>query len=114
LYVSQSDNLIRKITPNGTVTTIAGTVSPLNSPFVMPRGMFFDNIGNLYIESSYQIEKITPNGVISNFAGIYNQQNDTLGIISSATFGFLEGMVIDSNGNFYISESNEVREITTE
>jgi streptogramin lyase len=114
LYVAQTDNLIRKITPNATVTTVAGTASPLTSSFEMPRGMFVDKTGNLYVGSDYQLLKVTPAGQVSVIAGIANQEGPRYGILTTATLGFMEGIVIDSNGNVYLSEGNGIDEITFE
>jgi len=116
LYVTEGDNLVRKITPQGVVTSIAGTIPlPLSSPFGMPQGIAFDASGNMYLEDSgrYQIEKMTPSGQLSVFAGTGNQ-NFVNGPVTSASFGFMEGIVIDPQGNIFISEGNQINEITFE
>ena len=116
LYIAQGDNLIRKITPNATVTTVAGTASPLTSVFEMPRGMFVDKTGTLYVGSNYQILKVTPTGQVSVFAGAASQngENYEYGLITAARLDFVEGIVIDTNGNVYLSQGNEIDEITFE
>ena len=116
LYVSQADNLIRKITPGAVVTSIAGTVAiPITSSFNLSQGIAVDNSGNIYIENSgqYQIEKISPSGQISVFAGTGNQQYIP-GVLSKASFNFMEGIVIDGSGNIYASEANLICKISTQ
>lgn len=75
LYVSDSDNhAIRKITPAGVVTTLAGNGSPgfedgagAQAQFMFPRGLAVDAAGNVFVADhyNYRIRKITPNGVVS-------------------------------------------------
>ena len=81
LFVSDTGNhRIRRITPAGTVSVVAGsgavgdggdggpaTAAELNQP----RGLVIDAAGNLYFADSlnHRIRKITPAGVISTVAG---------------------------------------------
>jgi secreted PhoX family phosphatase len=79
LYVADSGNqAIRKITPDGVVTTIAGTgvMGADNGPvatatFDGPAGIAVDAAGNLYIADfgNKMIRKITPGGTVSTLAG---------------------------------------------
>lgn len=70
VYVTDTDNhTIRKITPSGEVTTIAGVAgasgnangSPSAARFNAPRGPYLDSAGNLYIADSAnnQIRKLS-------------------------------------------------------
>jgi len=72
------DNRIRKVSTSGTITTFAGNgifaLPPDGSPatqFGGPRGLAFDNGGNLYATSGAGsvVEKIAPNGTASRVAG---------------------------------------------
>ena len=81
LYISDNLNyVIRKLAPDGIITTIAGNASAgyagdngpatdakLNEPF----GLTFDNAGNLYVADfgNNTVRKITPSGIISTVAG---------------------------------------------
>jgi hypothetical protein len=79
VYVTDgTDNIIRKITPAGVVTTLAGsgqagsangigTAASFNSP----KGLVADAAGNIYVAdgNNWAIRKITPAGVVTTFAG---------------------------------------------
>ncbi len=89
LYIDASNNLlvsdngnhrIRKITPSGTITTIAGNGTPSYSgdagqataaSIQYPGGICQDISGNIYIAdySNNRVRKINPSGIISTFAG---------------------------------------------
>jgi sugar lactone lactonase YvrE len=118
---------IRKITPAGIVTTIAGTGvwgfsgdggPALSATFQDPAYLVLDSSGNLYVTDSVnnRIRKITPGGVISTYAGTgtYGYSGDG-GPATSATFRNPFGMAIDPSGNIYVAdmENHVVREINT-
>jgi sugar lactone lactonase YvrE len=123
LYVSDcGSHKIRKITPAGVVTTIAGSGLPGSTDgigtaasFNFPRGMVFDSSGNLYVADvwSHKIRKITPAGVVSTFAGS-GVKSSVDGIGTAATFNEPSGLAIDSAGNFYVGETvgQKIRKIT--
>jgi sugar lactone lactonase YvrE len=71
-------NLIRKIAPDGTVTTLAGSGASgqadstgTAASFSGPSGVAVDAVGNVYVADTYNnvIRKITPAGVVSTIAG---------------------------------------------
>ncbi|WP_121809078.1 T9SS type B sorting domain-containing protein [Mucilaginibacter kameinonensis] len=124
LYVGdQSNNLIRKITPAGLVTTLAGTPNGVgatngtgsNATFNGPRGMAVDNAGNVYVadEANNLIRKITPAGVVSTYAGSGASGAEN-GASNSASFNTPTGVALDTAGNLYVSDSgnNMIRKIT--
>jgi streptogramin lyase len=124
VYVADNgNNLIRKITPAGVVSTLAGsgmagssngtgTAASFNSPF----GIAVDAAGNVYVADSGNnlIRKITPSGVVSTFAG-----NGSKGAVNAtgtaASFNTPSGLAIDSKGNLYVADENNnlIRKITT-
>src|SRR4051794_38515763 len=74
VYVADTgNNTIRKVTPTGVVTTVAGLASSIGSTdgtgtaarFAGPCGLAVDSVGNLYVADSlnYTIRKVTPTGV---------------------------------------------------
>ncbi len=116
--------LIRKITPSGVVTTVAGTGvqgsangNGVAASFKSPWGIVTDPAGNLYIldPGNSNIRKITPTGDVTTFAG-----NGTMGSADgpalTASFNGLIGMVRDQNGNFYVTDenANRIRMITAD
>jgi hypothetical protein len=86
LYVADSYT-IRKITPAGDVSTLAGkagipgTVDGAGSEarFGIPSGVAVDDDGNVYVADMYTIRKITPAGVVSTLAG------ERLGMLAAPT-----------------------------
>lgn len=79
VYVTEYvTDLIRKIAPDGTVSTFAGNglsgqadSTGTAASFNGPSGVAVDAAGNLYIADTYNnvIRKITPDGVVSTIAG---------------------------------------------
>jgi sugar lactone lactonase YvrE len=122
LYVTDySNNRIRKITPAGDVSTIAGsTISGYAdglgsaAKFAGLNGICCDTSGNLYVTDrfNYKIRKITPNGMVSTVAGSTVGYLDGNGI--SAQFNQPFGITLASDGNFYIAEreNNRIRKMT--
>lgn len=122
VYVADNgNNLIRKITPDGTVSTLAGSglagsangtgaAASFNSPF----GIAVDATGNVYVADSGNnlIRKISPAGVVSTFAG-----NGAKGAVngSAASFNTPSGVAVDAQGNVYVADENNnlIREITS-
>ncbi|WCT12445.1 MBG domain-containing protein [Mucilaginibacter jinjuensis] len=122
IYVAdQGNNRIRKITPDGTVTTFAGNGqgftngAAASATFNNPTGLVFDVKGNLYVSDMYNnaIRKITPGGQVTTFAG-GNYGTSTDGIGTAAIFSFPSGLTIDAAGNLYVTEfnGNTIRKIT--
>ena len=79
LYVADvGNNRVRKIAPDGTITTVAGNGSPgstgnggpATSAQIVPYGgLAVDSSGNLYIRDSSGIRKVTTDGIIHAVAG---------------------------------------------
>lgn len=122
VYVSDgTNNLIRKITSAGVVTTIAGSTTSGASDgqgaaasFNFPRGIALDATGNLYIAdfSNYMVRKITPAGLVTTLAGS-TTQGSANGTGTAATFSGPHGITLDANGNLYVTDSEMVRKITS-
>ena len=79
VYVGSGDSTIRKVTPGGVVSTLAGSAGLVGSAdgsgaaarFNFPRGVATDSAGNVYVADSgnHTIRKVTPGGVVSTLAG---------------------------------------------
>jgi serine/threonine protein kinase, bacterial len=110
VYVAQyGSGSIRKITPAGVVSTLAGG---FNGPY----GVGVDSSGNAYVAAyvANRIFKVTPLGVSTIFAGNVEGSNDGLG--TNANFGGPIAITVDSSGNLYVAEydGHRIRKITSE
>jgi DNA-binding beta-propeller fold protein YncE len=121
LYVADTYNYrIRKITPAGEVSTLAGSEKGFadgiggDAKFDLPSGIASDAAGNLYVVDAFNhtIRKITPAGEVSTLAG--GEEGLADGIGSAAKFNAPRGIAIDAAGNFYVTDSNNhrIRKIT--
>lgn len=111
LYVADTYNhRIRKITPAGMVSTLAGSSfgfadgNGTAARFNLPVGICVDSQGNLYIADSFnnRIRKITPSGIVSTLAGSNPGFAD--GNPATAQFNWPAGICIDSQGGLYITD----------
>lgn len=122
IYTADIDNQrIRKITPGGKVTTLAGTgaIGSNDGPgasatFNSPLGITIDAAGNLYVvDAGKKIRKITQAGFVSTLAGNDNL-GDADGVGSAASFNTITNITIDAAGNLYVTDNgnNKIRKIT--
>jgi sugar lactone lactonase YvrE len=125
IYVADtSANTIRKVTPAGVVTTLAGTayisgisdgIGP-NARFCQPEGITVESSGNIFVTDTCSniIRKITSSGVVSTIAGLGWTFGATDGQGSSARFNMPKGIVVDSAGNLLVADFNNqvIRKIT--
>lgn len=121
VYVADGGNArIRKVTPNGKVSTLAGNGTynyvdgiGVNAGFSTPRSVAADAQGNIYVadKGNYRVRKITPGGVVSTLAGkgIAGYANGT-GI--NAEFYSLGDIAVDDQGNIYVTDWQRIRKIT--
>ncbi len=127
LFVAESgNNTIRKITPTGAVTTLAGTAGKKGAAngtgaaarFNHPMGVTTDSAGNIYVADSGNntIRKITPAGLVTTLAGTAEKEGDSDGTGASARFFQPNGVATDSAGNVYVADTcnHAIRKITPE
>ena len=124
VYVADTNNnAIRKITPAGVVTTLAGG-SGMGSTdgtgsaakFAEPNGVVLDTSGNVYVTDyvNMTIRKVTPAGVVTTLAGSPGVEGFVNGTGTAARFKSLQGIAIDTSGNLFIADSGNrsIRKIT--
>ena len=124
-FTDYNNNRIRKVTPSGTISTIAGNGrfafsgdnGPALSAGIDPLDVAVDNNSNVYVadEINNRIRKITPGGTITTIAG-----NGTAGYggdggqATSAMLDSPSGVAVDNAGNLYIADlgNSVVRRVT--
>ena len=123
VYVADySNNMIRKITPAGVVTTLAGTTTAGSNngaaglaTFNGPSGIALSPSGTLYVAEWFNsdIRQISPAGVVSTLAGSGATGSDD-GVGTAATFSLPVSIAIGTNGVLYVADdgNNLIRMVT--
>jgi sugar lactone lactonase YvrE len=136
------NHAIRKVTPSGTISTVAGSFysSGPNSPYgiegfagdgglairaylAYPKGIAIDAAGNLFIADTQnaRVRKVTPAGIISTVAGSGDTYMvDTGGFggdggpATSALLKKPTGVAVDAAGNIFVADfgNNRIRKVT--
>ena len=120
VYVAdRGNNLIRKVTPGGQVTTVAGSTTRgyvdatgTNARFNSPWDVAVGIDGNLYVSDSGndRIRKITiPGAVVTTLAGSGTGGEFQDGPGSLARFDEPLGLAVDGQGNLYVTDCNNNR-----
>lgn len=117
MYIADEGNaVIRRISANGTINTIAGNGNPIaagdNGPATSaqfdPVAVAVDAQGNYYIADglNYLIRKVDTHGIITTIAGVgrFGYSGDN-GPATSAAIGFVTGLAVDNAGNVYLADS---------
>ena len=124
LYVTDAGaHNVRKITPAGVITTVAGSGTfasadgnGLLASFESPGGIVIDSSGNLFVgdAKAHVIRKITPAGDVTTFAGKTDTAGSADGTGTAASFNDPSGLAIDAANNLYIADAinNKIRKIT--
>lgn len=126
LYVADGDTALRKVTPDGRVTTLAGGIfgGPFatrqvdgagnNAVFRAMRGIAVDRAGNIYLsDNGTTIRKVTPTGLVSTFVGDQDSPGTADGVGRAARLSDAKGIAIDSGGSLLVVEgAGTVRRIS--
>ncbi|MEV7817573.1 NHL repeat-containing protein [Streptomyces flaveolus] len=122
LYIAdQNNHRVRKVAPNGIITTVAGNGQPgfvsdggpaVATKLYHPWGVAVDGEGNLYICDRYnhRVRKVAPNGIITTIAG-----NGVAGYVAdggpavATSLHYPAGVAVDGEGNLYIGDGHNHR-----
>jgi sugar lactone lactonase YvrE len=126
LFVSDSGgNAIRKITPAGVVTTLAGTLGSYGkangtgaaAAFDTPTGVAVDGTGNLFVTDTNNnvIRKLTPDGVVTTLVGSFEIAGSEDGTGTAAHFNNPSALAVDRAGNLIVADSSAgtIRKVTS-
>jgi sugar lactone lactonase YvrE len=114
LYIADTLNYtIRKMTPAGEVTTVAGAARQRGGTdgagdaarFSGPSAVSVDGAGNLYVADGLAVRKISPAGAVSTLAGAFEMRGYQDGAGATARFDFLQGIAADGTGGAYVSDN---------
>lgn len=120
-YVADTGNRkIRKVTPRGSVTTLAGSGQTGSADgigtaasFNYPQAVAVDGSGNVYVADYLKIRKITSAGLVTTLAGS-GQSGSADGVGTAASFNLPVGVAVDGSGNVYVADyfNAKIRKIT--
>ncbi len=126
IVADMSNNTIRKITPAGVVSTLAGRAGlsghadgpGSQARFNCPYGVAVDAEGTVYVSDSgnHAIRLISPDGMVSTLAGLPGYPGSTDGTGDAARFWNPQGLAVDSEGTVYVADTGNqtIRKITPE
>jgi streptogramin lyase len=128
VYVADQDNhTIRRVTPAGVVTTLAGSAGASGTNdgagsaarFNYPAGVAVFSNGNVYVADQYNdtIRQVTPvgtNSVVTTLAGLAGSSGSADGTGSVARFNHPAGVAVDTNGKVYVADylNDTIRQVT--
>ena len=125
VYVADDNNdTIRKITPAGVVTTLAGLAGVAGSAdgtgsearFNEPDALTADRQGFVFVADSLNdtIRQITPAGVVTTIAGVAGVAGSADGTGSAALFAGPRSIAVDADDNLYVGDDGNrtIRKIT--
>jgi len=120
IYVADKGNLrVRKIAPDGTISTVAGNGKwgpsgdggpATDAKIAPPLALLVDPQGRLYIGSSRQVRRVETDGTIQTFAGtgISGDSGDG-GPAAKATLQSVQGLAYGPDGSVYVADSGAHR-----
>jgi hypothetical protein len=113
IIADYGNNRVRKITADGTVSTLAGSESEgladgagTAAQFSTPFGVAVDGEGSIIIADTWNhlVRKITPDGTVGTLSGS-GSAGFANGAGAAAQFNKLKGVVVDGEGNIIIADT---------
>ncbi len=116
---------IRKITPEGVVTSLAGNTSTIQTIPAFSDGkgeqasfrqivaMTTDAQGNVWVIDGITVRKLTPDGTVSTFCGDPGTATYQDGPLASARFYRPTVIAVDNSGTVFVVDKNCIRKITS-
>jgi sugar lactone lactonase YvrE len=105
---------IRRVTPEGIITTVAGggTATGDNvvatTAAIVPRGIAVDEAGDIFIADGFSlVEEVTPDGMLHKIAGGDHGYWGDGGPATSAGLSNPMGVAVDHAGNVYVAEQGD-------
>jgi sugar lactone lactonase YvrE len=120
------NNTIRRITPEGVVTTVAGLAGTVGSTdgagiyarFNYPASLAVDHLGNIYVADLYNsiIRKVTSHGTVTTIAGQAGIAGSVNGKGGKALFNFPISIAVDGLENIYVADmlNNAIRRVSAD
>jgi uncharacterized protein (TIGR03437 family) len=118
LFIADENNSrVRKVSPSGIITTVAGNGQPgysgdggpaIAAQVGYPYGVAVDGAGNLFIATGNVVRKVSPDGLIATVAGGGAAGLSEGGPAINAQLG-ISGLAADTAGNLYIADSASLR-----
>lgn len=120
VYVAdQGTHTIRKVSPTGKISTLAGEAGlqnvdslTIDGPGAMvwfsnPTGVAVDASGTVYVADTgtQLIRKITPAGMVSTLAGHWDKEGNNDGFGKAAHFKGPCGIAVDAAGTVYVADT---------
>jgi sugar lactone lactonase YvrE len=113
LFIADSQNhRIRKIDPNGIITTVAGTgrrgfskdgIPATQASLTDPVSIALDEAGSLFISDGLRIRKVDAQGIISTYAGNGRVGYEAENVPATAASVHPHSLALDATGNLYFA-----------
>jgi sugar lactone lactonase YvrE len=112
----RGNHVIRKVQPDGAVTTFAGSAGAYGKEngdaatarFWYPMGLAVDGADNVYVadSSSQTVRKVTPSGDVTIVAGSTDMNPETRGFGTAEHLNNPRGVAVDASGVVYVADTN--------